>query len=294
MKSHFAIAAAASLVASAACADMMSEQVVQIPSENGSFVATLNRADGTPAPVVLMLHGFTGSRNELPTEHVPSGIFAHTAQALAEAGYASLRIDFRGSGESTSDMGFAETTFEGQVSDALAALSWLQASDAVTGDDIYLLGWSQGGLVATAAAGRSGIPDAVALWAPVASPVETYSGILGAETFAAGTAAAADQPVTATLPWGAVIELNGAFFDGVESFDPTQEIAAYSGPLFIAQGSADPVVAPESADLLIAAHDGPEALWTTEMDHAFNAFATAETLDQMVGLTIGFFDAYSD
>lgn len=294
MKTRIALVSSFVLAAGMAQADMISEHVVTLPSENGAFVGTLATPEGAPAPVVLMLHGFTGSRNELPTEHVPEGIFAHTAQRLADMGYASLRIDFRGSGDSTADMGFAETTFEGQVADALTALSWLQANDSVDGSDVYLLGWSQGGLVATAAAGRSGIPDAVALWAPVAAPQQTYSTVLGEDVVAAGLSAGADESVTATLPWGAVIDLNGAFFAGMAGFDPTAELAAYAGPVFIAQGTNDTVVAPASADLLIASHTGPEALWTTAMDHSFNAFVTPDTLEQMVTLTGAFFDAYDD
>lgn len=270
------------------------EDVVTISSAAGPFIGTLATPAGDPAPAVLLLHGFTGSRNELPTDAVPEGIFARTAARLAEAGYASLRIDFRGSGESTSELSYADTTFEGQVADALAALDYLAGSDKVAGDDLFIIGWSQGGLVATAAAGRSDIPDAVALWAAVADPEQTYGDLLGAEVMTAGMAAAADEAVTAALPWGAEVALKGGFFDGIESYDPTGEIAGYAGPLLVAQGSLDTTVLPVSADLLIAAHEGPEELWTAEMDHTFNAFATDATLEEMIAATIGFFDAAAD
>jgi dienelactone hydrolase len=270
------------------------EDVVMIPSPGGEIVGTLSLPEGDPAPVVLLLHGFTGSRNELPTESVPEGVFARTAARLAEAGYASLRIDFRGSGESLADLSFADTTFEGQTADALAALEYLTAHDGVANDDIFLIGWSQGGLVATAAAGRSDLPDAVALWAAVATPPSTYSGILGADIVNAAIAGDADTVHTVTLPWGAEIDLKGAFFDGVASFDPAAEIADYAGPLFVAQGSLDTTVPPASADVLIAAHDGPEELWVAEMDHVFNAFTTDETLEAMIAATIAYFDAHAD
>ena len=107
----------------------VNDNTVTLSSSGGDFVGSLMTPAGDPAPVVLLLHGFTGSRNELPTDSVSEGVFARTATRLAEAGYASLRIDFRGSGESTADLSFAETTFEGQVADALTAIDWLQASD---------------------------------------------------------------------------------------------------------------------------------------------------------------------
>ena len=67
--------------------------------------------------------------DELPIIEADGSIeetmFSRTARVLAENGIASLRIDFRGSGESTDGFTFAETTFTSQVSDALAAVEYL-------------------------------------------------------------------------------------------------------------------------------------------------------------------------
>ena len=107
-------------------------------------------------------------------------------------------------------------------------------------------------------------------------------------------AAAPNETIAAKLPWGAEVKLNGAFFDGIESFDTAKEIAAFKGPLFVAQGEKDTTVLPASADKLIDAHEGPEELWKADMDHVFNTFGTAETLDQMVDATISFFKTHDD
>lgn len=283
----------AALMAGAAQADPH-ETVVTLKSDGQDMIATLTRPAGDPAPVVLMLHGFTGSRDELVIPSTGQGIFRHTAARLAQQGFASLRIDFRGSGESTADFTYEQTTFEGQITDALAAVDYLNGLDTVDGGDIYLIGWSQGGLVASAVAGRSDQLDAVALWQAVGDVDGTYGGILGAETLARGKAAAADETLTATLPWGAEIQLNGAFFDGIETIDPMAEIASYDGPLFITQGMTDTTVLPQSAAAFIDAHDGAEQMWTAEMDHVFNAFATTDTLDQMIDATAAFFAAHDD
>lgn len=270
------------------------EEVISIPSNGSQVIGTLNTSGANPQPVVLMLHGFTGARDELATDAVPAGVFATTAQALSEAGYASLRIDFRGSGESTSDVSFADTTFEGQVADALAAIEYLRASDKVAGDDISVLGWSQGGLVAASAAARAGDLDSLVLWNAVASPEEAYGSIFGADTLANAIAADADQLVDLTLPWGVDIQLKGAFFDQVASFDPGQEIAGFKGPLLVAQGSKDTTVLPKSADIFLAAHEGKEEIWTAEMDHVFNVFAGDAEFNAMVEATIGFLDTHQD
>ncbi len=268
------------------------EERVELQSEGQTFIGTLALPEGDAAPVVLLLHGFTGSRDELPIHNTEDGVFSRTARLLAESGYASLRIDFRGSGESTANMTYEATTFEGQVADALAAVAYLQGSDRVDGGDVFVIGWSQGGLVASAVAGRSGALDAAALWQAVGDPAATYGGLLGADAMAAGMAAAPDQTVKAALPWGVEIGLNGAFFDGIETFDPMAEIAAYAGPLFVTKGMLDTTVLPDVSDAFIAAHEGPEELWTSEMDHVFNVFTTTETLDEMVAATVAFFDAH--
>lgn len=268
------------------------EERVDLQSGGQPFIGTLALPEGDPAPVVLLLHGFTGSRDELPIPNTEDGVFSRTARLLAENGYASLRIDFRGSGESIANMTFEATTFEGQVADALAAVEYLKSLDRVDGEDVFVIGWSQGGLVASAVAGRSDALDAAALWQAVGDPQATFGGLLGAETMAAGMAAAPDETIKATLPWGAEIGLNGAFFDGIETFDPMAEIAAYSGPLFVTKGMLDTTVLPEASDAFIAAHEGPEELWAAEMDHVFNVFTTTETLDKMVVATVAFFDAH--
>ena len=81
------------------------------------------------------------------------------------------------------------------------------------------------------------------------------------------------------------------FFAGILAFDPPAEIAAYPGPLMVAQGTRDGVVDPASARLLIDAHDGPESLWTRAMDHSFDAATSTEDLDALIAETIAFLDS---
>jgi uncharacterized protein len=264
----------------------MTEETVKIDVEGQTVVGTLALPDGGPAPVVLLFHGFTGNRNELAVANTKEGVLQRTARLLAEAGYASLRIDFRGSGESNQSP-FSETTFERQIADGLAAVKFLESEARVDGQKLGIIGWSQGGLVASAVAGRTNTPDVVALWAAVAAPVDTFTGLLGADNVKAGLATG-EKDLKIKLPWGAEIALKQPFFDGLYAIDPAKEIAAYKGPLFVAQGSEDTIVAPASADVFADSHEGAEEKWTAKMDHVFNAFTGPETLDKMVGATIEF------
>src|SRR5204863_8902397 len=103
------------------------------------------------------------------------GIFARAAQAWAAKGFASLRIDFRGGGDS--DGKSEDTTLSGQIKDAMAAMDFLQSEKTVDASRLSLVGWSMGGAVASAVAGRSTHPiRSVALWAPLTNPPMTFSG----------------------------------------------------------------------------------------------------------------------
>ena len=68
-------------------------------------VGTLSLPDSdTKAPVVLLIHGFTGNRHESVSKSAPKGKFALLASKLSEVGIASLRIDMRGSGQSAGSL----------------------------------------------------------------------------------------------------------------------------------------------------------------------------------------------
>ncbi|OYZ88534.1 MAG: hypothetical protein B7Y00_04125 [Sphingomonadales bacterium 17-56-6] len=263
----------------------MIETLLHFPVQGQRVTGTLCLPQGGPAPVVLMLHGFTGSRDEMAVAGVGEGVFSRSARRLAQKGFASLRIDFRGSGASEGD--FADTTYEGQIADALAALTLLQAEPRVQGQRIVLLGWSQGGLVAASVAGRSPLPRAVALWAAVADPMESLGGTMGAEVVAAGLRTG-QVALPIRLTWKE-IALKQGYFEGMMTLNPLAEIAGYPGPLFVAHGLGDTAVLPHAADRFLAAHKGPHQAWIADMDHSFNATRGPAMLDRLLDATADFF-----
>lgn len=247
---------------------------------------TLCLPQGGPAPCVLMLHGFTGSRDEQVIAGMGEGVFSRTARRWAARGMASFRIDFRGSSflGGGSDGDFADTTYESQIADAHAAWAALEDDPRVT--PLAVLGWSQGGLVAASFAGRSHKPRATALWAAVADPRESFAGLLGADGLQRGLAE--PGPHRVDLSWGKTVHLKRPYFQGVMTNRPTEDVAHYPGPLFVAHGTRDEAVAPHAADLYLAAHKGPHQSWLAEMDHSFNAAQGAEMLDRLADATLDF------
>lgn len=274
---------------------LAAEERVTFSVEGMTVVGTLNTPDGVEnPPAVLLLHGFTGSRDELEIPAVKEGIYARAARTWAADGIASLRIDYRYNGESDGE--FADSTLHAHVADGLAALDWLAKSGRVDASRLSLVGWSMGGAVGAAVAARAGHSlDAVALWAPGTNMASAIALMFGADKFKEGLASGG-EPVKVTLPWGAEIALKSGFFESLYAIDPVAEITGYAGPLFVAVGTKDDVVFPQpvSGQVLLDYHTGEEELFVREMDHVFNAFAGVEQVDELIAATGGFIRKHMD
>lgn len=259
-----------------------SEEVVTFESEGFNVVGTLARPEQeAPSPIVLLLHGFISVRDELPIVNTDEGMYSRTARLFAERGYASLRIDFRGLGDSGG--AWEDTSFTGQIADALAALDFIQTLDGIDADRIGVIGLSQGGLIAASIASDPRL-DSVVLWSPVANPPDTYASILGEQGIQAGLSSGG-AAVNLKLPWGAETQLRTAFFEDLYSIDPVAEIAQYDGPLMVIVGTTDDVVAPQPyyGQLYINYHPGIHRLIVLEdTGHVFNIVDGPERLDEVI------------
>jgi len=122
-------------------------QNLSIMDDEIQLRAVLERPNLEPCPLVIVLHGFTSSKDR-----------AHTVaacEAMREAGFATLRFDLYGHGESGGE--FRNHTLYKWISNTLAVLDYARSLNFVT--DIYLSGHSQGGLVATLVGGM--YPDLI-------------------------------------------------------------------------------------------------------------------------------------
>lgn len=288
--------ALATFIAVAPAGAWAAEETVGFAVGGMNVVGTLNLPDGVEnPPAILLLHGFTGSRNELPIPSAENeGIFSRAARMWAADGIASLRIDYRNNGDSDGD--FADSTLQAHVADGLAALDFLVASGRVDAGRIALVGWSMGGAVGAAVAARTPHElDAVALWAPGTNMAAAVTMLLGNDKTKEGLASAG-QPVKFTLPWGAEIELKSGFFESLFLVDPVAEITRYEGPLFVAVGTKDDVVFPQpaSGQVLIDYHEGESELFVRPMDHVFNAFAGVEQVDELIAATGAYISRHFD
>ncbi|NOY80592.1 MAG: hypothetical protein GXP31_06260 [Kiritimatiellaeota bacterium] len=120
--------------------DRLREQTVRFPSAEGDceLVGNLLLPD-RPRPVGLVfVHGWSGVRGG------PHGLLTATARRLAGDGFASLRFDLGGRGESGGDG--LRTTLPGMAADVEAATRFLVQNATLEG--VVLFGMCSGGNVA--------------------------------------------------------------------------------------------------------------------------------------------------
>lgn len=118
-------------------------------------------ANKTKFPAILICHGLGGHKVGRYR------LYVTLSNRLAQLGIASLRLDFRGSGDSEGD--FSEMTIEGEVSDALLGLDFLRQQPGVDTQRIGIFGRSLGGLVAILTASHDQKIKTMGLWAPIFS-----------------------------------------------------------------------------------------------------------------------------
>lgn len=112
-------------------------------------------------PAVILMHGFTGDLG-----YEEDSFYQKLTKRLTGAGILVVRFDFNGHGKS--DGNFSDMDVFNEIEDAIAVLKYVRQQDFVTG--IYLLGHSQGGVVAGMLAGYyADVIEKLVLLAPAAS-----------------------------------------------------------------------------------------------------------------------------
>jgi pimeloyl-ACP methyl ester carboxylesterase len=123
----------------------MSETRVSIPAGDVTLAGTLATPNGEgPFPAALLLAGSGPLDRDGNHKRLPLGLSRDIASVLNEAGWASLRFDKRGVGESGGD--YLSTGFYDELADATSALKWLKSHTNVT--TVVPVGHSAGALFA--------------------------------------------------------------------------------------------------------------------------------------------------
>jgi dienelactone hydrolase len=260
------VAAQAGSSRSRTCCD---EQRVSIPAAGYSIpgVLTFPRAGGRHAsyPTVLMLHGTASQKDEV------GDMYKREAQKLGALGIASLRIDFAGSGDSTLPQ--TAFTYTEEVADTKTALTWLTHHAQVDAARLGLLGFSQGGRVASTVAGTDPRVKAVTTWSSWSEDGSTAYLVFGPDAYAE---AQRNGRVTVDLGFR-TWTFSLAFFDSIKASHPLQDSAGYRGPLLGIDGTDD-FIWPQTKDLLRAAGSYDETFHAIPgADHIYHVLTPDQT-----------------
>ncbi len=230
------------------------------PELNGAWKTPDAGWDGR---ALILLHGFADDRDGA------GDLMKKLAGELAEAGVASLRINFRGEGDRTRTR--ILSTFDTRLEDTAVATDFILRQRGIDPRRIGLMGWSLGGATAIeAAARRPGMFKAMVLWSSVSGNL--HQGFTSGAFADPASQAAREGTGTLVIPGWKTVTLRHEFFESFKGFDTDTALARFSGAFLSIRGTDDYLPAHESIFLKVATGRPREAILIGGADHIFNVF----------------------
>ena len=221
------------------------------------------------APCVILSHGLESSKD--------SDKWLLLSSQLCDAGFASLRFNYRGcgEGEEKSEGEFEDTSLAGRISDYRAAIDYLQTVRIDT-KRLGAIGSSFGGMVALAAKDKR-IKAMVTLATPYLLPSPSEDALEHAK----------DQGY---LELNSGRRLRLGFYQDLRRYNILTEIKKIRCPLLIIHGGKDEIVPVEHAHVLYRHANEPKRLEI--IDGANHVFDNPKHLDIVVRLSLEWFKTY--
>ena len=188
------------------------------------------RPAGENLPVAIVSHGFMAWQDTV----------RHYARELARMGYAAYCFDFCGGcvmNKGRSDGATTDMSVLTEVQDLEAVIAYVQ-SLPYTGNELLLMGCSQGGFVsALVAAKHPGLVKRVVLFYPaLCIPDDARAGKMRFARFD-------PENIPERINCGPM-KLGRCYPADVIGMDPIEEISSYHGPVLIVHGTKDGIVKP--------------------------------------------------
>jgi exosortase A-associated hydrolase 2 len=183
---------------------MPSEQFLRIPTGNQHAFGVLHEPLGQERGLGLLFCAPFAEEQKSAYR-----VFVEFARRLATKGVASLRFDYRGTGDSDGD--FPDYTLEDWVTDTLAAAATLKERGRVA--RLGILGLRLGGLIAVQAARRLPEVSFLALWQPILNGAQFHRlemrRFLVRQMMTKGKATKGSQDLAAEADQRNVIDMDG-------------------------------------------------------------------------------------
>lgn len=222
-------------------------------NDRGLRLAGLLYTGPDPGTIVIVCHGFTGSKEG-------GGKAVAMAEELGMRGYSTLLFDFSGSGESEGS--FADISLSGHINDVKCSVNYCHDLGFRT---IIIVGRSFGGTAVLCHGGTDKRVSGVSCWSAPAEPFKLFSERLK------------DNPASESdlvpLPGqkGTVL-VKKSFFADLKNHNVTHCASLVSPrPLLVVHGKADDVVPLSNADNIYNAAKDPKSInIILGADHQFN------------------------
>lgn len=207
--------------------ELETRQWLTVDSGGQKIFGMLHRPLGVCSPpVVIFLHGFASNKYGHNRSYVTF------AEALAKEGIASVRFDFRGSGDSEGSP--STISFEDLIEDALSMFRHVLTLEGIDRERVGLFGSSLGGTIGILAMQHCPWIRTLVLWAPIAS------GELWVRDFMAQASGETNQhPLLATYRG---VTLSPAFREQFVKMDAVKALPHL--PLLHMHGARDQIVSP--------------------------------------------------
>lgn len=257
---------------------------------NGPLRGTLALPRGrTQPPLALILAGSGPVDRDGNLPQARNDSLKLLAHGLAVRGIATLRIDKRGVAASAAGAPReAELRFDTYVDDALSWLELLTAQAHAAGlspAPVFLIGHSEGALVATLAAQRRTV-DGLILIAGAGQPACAIIARQLADAGVSETLRTRSGGICAALEQGQPAadvppELLALYRPGVQPYlmswlplDPASALAKVPAPTLVVQGTSDLQVSLADAERLAAARPGTRLVSISGMNHVLKTAPT--------------------
>lgn len=204
------------------------KQVVNawLKRDNGYLHMTYNLPATTAqtVPVVILMHGFMASKSMFPIKQL--------GKVLSDAGLATVSFDFNGHGKSYGK--FKDMTILNEVEDAMAVFNHVKGLDIC--EKVYMVGHSQGGVVASLCAGqlKEQLAGAVLLAPAAVVYDDMHNGCIMNVKF--------DPANPPEKLWVMLHPLGREYILTAQKLDIYGEVAKYTGPLCMIHGKKDKIV----------------------------------------------------
>lgn len=258
------------------------ETALKLNSRGIEIPAVVNfpNGDQTALPLVVLVHGHGGSKDE-------NIGFPAIAAELAKRGIASIRMDFPGCGDSIED--FTKNHMSNMKEDVLSATEYMTKTYNIDPEKIGIFGYSMGGRIALELLAEEAYPfAAVGLLAPAADTDDLknlFGGKDGWDSLKKTANISSDGYAPFTTIYGQDQKLSKEWFSDLEKYTADALITAaaekYAGPSIVIYAVNDEAVSPE-VSIAVAGKLAADIVAVPEDGHSYGFYSDKKEILELV------------